>query len=75
MAGRDKGNMFIVVSVADNYVYLVDGVLRKVENPKKKKIKHIELTKYFNEDIANRISNNNKITNHDIKKVLKEIQG
>ena len=62
MAGRDKGNMFVVVSVEDNYVYIVDGSLRKVENPKKKKLKHIELTKYFNEDIACKISNNNKIT-------------
>lgn len=74
MAGRDKGSMFIVFSIEENYVYLVDGNIRKIENPKKKKIKHIELTKYFNEDIATRINNKNKITNHDVKRILKEIQ-
>ena len=36
-AGRDKNEYFLVVKVEDNYVYLVDGNIRKVENPKKKK--------------------------------------
>lgn len=74
LAGRDKGQIFIVVGVEDNYVYIVDGDIRKVENPKRKKIKHVELTRYFDENIAERISKKNKITNQDIKRVIKEIQ-
>ena len=71
--GRDKGLYFIVVKVEENYVYLVDGALRKVDNPKKKKIKHIELTSMHEENIANRVINRHKITNQDIKRALKEV--
>ena len=74
LAGRDKGNLFIVVGVDENYVYLVDGDIRKIENPKRKKIKHVELTRHFDNNIAERIAKKNKITNQDIKRVIKEIQ-
>ena len=42
IAGRDKGDCFIVTSQEENFVYLCDGKSRKVSNPKKKKIKHIK---------------------------------
>lgn len=42
-SGRDKGECFIVFDVVDeNYVLLVDGKLRKIANPKKKKLKHLQ---------------------------------
>ena len=62
------------MEVEENYVYLVDGDLRKIENPKKKKMKHLELTRYFDANMAERIAKKNKITNQDIKRVIKEIQ-
>ena len=74
LAGRDKGKLFLVVGVEENYVYLVDGDIRKVENPKRKKIKHIELTRFFDANMAERIVKKNKITNQDVKRVIKEIQ-
>lgn len=41
-AGRDKGNVLIVVEIIDEqYVHVVDGDLRKLEKPKKKKVKHL----------------------------------
>jgi len=43
-AGRDKGTVMLVLSIEGEYVFLVDGVLRLVEKPKKKKIKHIQPT-------------------------------
>ncbi len=71
IAGRDKNEYFVITKVENNYVYLVDGSIRKIENPKKKKIKHVELTDFFDAEIADRIKNNNKITNQDIRKSLK----
>lgn len=42
IAGRDVGKNFLVFKVIDKeYLYLVDGSLRKLDNPKKKKIKHL----------------------------------
>lgn len=75
IAGRDKGNLFVVVKIDDDekYVYLVDGNIRKVENPKRKKIKHIELTNYYDETLTERIIKKRKLTNQEVKKFLREI--
>ena len=44
--GRDKGTMFVVVGVVnERLVLLADGDLRKIENPKIKNIKHVQLTR------------------------------
>ena len=41
-AGRDRGRAFVVREVLDeDYVLLVDGRLRTLERPKKKKRKHL----------------------------------
>ena len=40
--GRDEGRYFIVLEVIDeNYVLMADGLTRKVDHPKKKKVKHL----------------------------------
>ena len=53
--GRDAGRIFLVFKVIDDdYLYLVDGSLRKLDNPKKKKIKHLILYKdIVNIDVEN----------------------
>ncbi len=51
-AGRDNGKAFIVVGVEDNYVYLADGRTRKLESPKRKKLKHIQGSYSITEEIA-----------------------
>lgn len=71
--GRDRGMYFIVIDSDDEYVFLVDGMVRKIERVKKKKIKHIEVTEHYSENIAEKVKNKNKISNHDVKKALKEI--
>ena len=39
-AGHDKLEVFVIVKEDNNYVYLCDGRLKKLENPKKKSKKH-----------------------------------
>ncbi|MEI6603069.1 MAG: KOW domain-containing RNA-binding protein [Clostridia bacterium] len=44
-AGRDKGRLFLILQIIDeHYVFIADGDLRKIETPKKKKMKHLQLT-------------------------------
>lgn len=69
-AGRDQGKFFIILDIQDEYVYLVDGQTRRVENPKKKKIKHIQPTKIVIETINHKIENDIRLTNADIRKEL-----
>ena len=44
LRGRDKGKVMIVTAIDGEYVYLVDGKLRPLTKPKKKKAKHIQIT-------------------------------
>lgn len=73
--GRDQGKPFIVVSIEEEYVYLVDGNLRKVDNPKLKKKKHIQSTLTINEWIKQKIIEENRLTNSDVRRALEEYLG
>lgn len=42
-AGHDEGRVYVIVSTEDAYVYLVDGKLRPLKKPKKKKKKHVQI--------------------------------
>ncbi len=69
IAGRDKGSLFLVLKRDGDFVYLADGDLRKVENPKKKKLKHINKTNtLMDADFEN-------ISNSDIRKSLLKAKG
>lgn len=71
-AGRDQGRFFIIFDVInDNYVNIVDGDLRTVEKPKKKKIKHLEITDEVMEDARDMIISNNSISNIKVRRFLK----
>lgn len=66
IAGKDKGMLFLVLRTEDGYVYLADGKQRRVENPKKKKNKHINITNTVIEIEAD------GIRNCDVRKALSE---
>ncbi|MEG0019003.1 MAG: KOW domain-containing RNA-binding protein [Oscillospiraceae bacterium] len=44
LKGRDSQKYFCVVGIDGEYVLLADGDLRKLEKPKRKRLKHIEIT-------------------------------
>jgi ribosomal protein L14E/L6E/L27E len=69
-AGRDKDSFFLVVEYKQPFVYLVDGKLRRLENPKKKKEKHIHTTKYIDTGIRIKLELQDRLTNADIRKSL-----
>jgi ribosomal protein L14E/L6E/L27E len=43
IAGREKGEIFVVVNESGDFVTLVNGINRTLENPKKKNKKHLHL--------------------------------
>ena len=71
-SGHDKGLPFIVISVEGEYVYIVDGKRRRLEKPKRKKIKHIQKTNYVDEAIRTLILENGYMLDADIVKTLKK---
>jgi ribosomal protein L14E/L6E/L27E len=71
-SGHDKGLVFIVVDEQDGYVFLADGKLRKLEHPKRKKIKHVQITNFVVEDIKKKLEDGSYLLDADISKALKE---
>ncbi len=73
IAGRDKGGLFIVMSVDNGYAYLADGDLRRADRPKKKKLKHIQASGKISEFIQNKLESGQKVTNAELRKALAEM--
>ena len=71
-AGHDKGRMYIIMKEEVEYVYLADGKTRTIENPKKKKKKHIQPVKTGIDDaLAEKIRSEQTIYNEEIKFAIK----
>ena len=70
-AGRDGGGIFLVVDVDDCYAKIVDGKVRKISNPKKKKIKHLEkFLEVESVDLAIKIKSGQPVSNDRVIKVI-----
>ena len=69
-AGRDKGKLFIVMAVQGEYLLLADGKSRKVESPKRKKRKHVLFVAADETRVSQKIINNEKVTNSELRRTL-----
>ena len=70
LAGRDKGKYFYVMDVEDNYVLIADGKGRKLENPKRKKLKHVRRVSRTETRVATKILNGDKVLNSELRRDL-----
>lgn len=70
-AGHDKGDLLVIIAIEEEYVYLVDGNLRKLEKPKKKNKRHIQIINYIDEELVTKKTNNELITNQEIINAIK----
>ena len=60
-AGHDKGTVYMILESDDVYVYLSDGKLRPTDKLKKKKLKHVQLIKQKDSDLADVIEIEGKV--------------
>ena len=70
LAGRDKDKLFYVIDTEDNYVLLADGKGRKLENPKRKKLKHVRRVSRTETRVAAKIQNGDKVLNSELRRDL-----
>lgn len=70
-AGHDKDEIFIILNIEEEYVYLVDGKSRTVEKPKKKKMKHIQVIHQIHDELQNKLDSSHIIRDEDIKRAIK----
>mgnify|MGYP000995353674 FL=1 len=70
-AGRDKGRVFLICRIIDEqYVLVCDGDLRKLNNPKKKKVKHLMIYKTVLTEFAEKLQRNENLNDAYVKKLL-----
>lgn len=72
LMGHDTGRIYVVVKVENDFAQVVDGEYRLLQNPKKKRIKHLhdmhEVFEGFKEKLEA-----NKLYDFEIKKFLSGI--
>ena len=74
-AGRDAGKLFFVTEVQEGYLLLTDGKGRKLESPKRKKVKHTAFRAHGTDCAAEKLRSNEKITNSELRKALAKFTG
>ncbi len=66
LKGHDTDRVYVVLSkVNDDFVLVVDGKYRKLDNPKLKRIKHLEVIRECEIPV--------KITDKAVEKIVKSI--
>ncbi len=68
--GRDKSEVFYVLTVEDEYAFIVNGRDRRLEKPKKKKLKHIEFLRRAGDRVSQKLLSGEKVTNSEIRRAL-----
>jgi len=70
IAGRDEGTLLYVVDVDEGYVLVADGKGRRLENPKRKKLKHVQKIARTGSRVAEKIRNGDKVLNSELRRDL-----
>lgn len=70
--GRDEGRCFIILQVLDDqFVLMADGLTRKLDHPKKKKVKHLRPKPVMMENLEE-LARCNTLQDASIRKFLSE---
>ncbi len=71
LAGHDKGSIFIIIKEDAEYVYLADGRLRTVSDPKRKKKKHVQISRIRDEKLCEKLVNGGAVRDEEVKRFIK----
>jgi len=69
-AGHDQQKLYIIIRAEAEYVWLADGDRRTVDNPKKKKKKHIQIIHRIPEPVKCFLKSNSPLQNEHIKQII-----
>ena len=74
-AGRDENRVYIVSAIADkDFVMVVDGNFKKLQNPKKKRVKHLKTSGHKAESIAEKFATDKKVFDTEIYSAIKNCE-
>lgn len=72
-AGHDSGKCYVIFHIQGEYVYLVDGKIRTLDRPKKKKKIHVQRIVKSDHILAEKVKNRS-VKNEEIKRAIKLLQ-
>ena len=72
--GKYDGEMFFVVAVDNGFALLADGKKRKMANPKKKNVLHLEKTQFSSEAVREKIENGSNTVDALMRAELKRLK-
>ncbi len=73
VAGHDSGKYYVILQIDGEYVYLVDGKIRPLNRPKKKKQMHVQALSEYNQELAEKVTSG-KVRDEEIKRAIKLLQ-
>ncbi len=73
-AGRDKGKVFLIYDLLDEaFVRVIDGEKRKLTNPKRKNIKHLDIFPVKADTVAEKLIRGEPVTEKEISETIKTL--
>lgn len=72
-AGHDTGKCYVIIQMDSEYVYLVDGRIRTLDRPKKKKKMHVNMLVHSDQILVDKVINQS-VKNEEIKRAIKLLQ-
>lgn len=73
-AGRDRGKLFYVIGTEGVYVLVANGKDRKLEHPKRKKLKHVRFVTRTDSRVAAKLRTGEKVLNSELRRDLAELR-
>lgn len=67
IAGHDKNLFMVITAVEGDFAFLCDGKSRKLDNPKKKRLKHLRFT--------NTVIDTADLTDKKLRRVIGDLTG
>ena len=68
--GRDRGKIFYVIGIEEDYLFLANGKDRTLDRPKRKKQKHVQKVLRSETRVAAKLMNGDKVLNSELRKEL-----
>ena len=75
VAGRDTGSLFFVLATEGDFLLLADGKQRRLENPKRKKRRHVLFVAADDTRLSEKIKREEKISNIELRRTLAVYRG
>ena len=71
LAGHDKDELYIIISVQGEYVYLSDGRKSPLDKQKRKNKKHLQITHEYDETLRRKLTEGAAVTDEEIASFIR----